>query len=295
MDNEFFLVLILDIALTAFGYLLVPTIYCLRKKPLTAKKIKRIIILNAICVCLIFLIIRLAAGGDASASVAVWLWSWVGHVMMKKHLLIEEKPELDADITPDEVKEDSIDNLKPNNDNENKEESIAEITTTISEETVTVNKTPSKCFCRKCGNEIDSTTKKCTGCGKQYFRGIKYYLKTVFTKKRILPIVLSVLLIFSLICNIVQTVDINSYKNLVQDQYKLISIRNSTIANKNSEISKLEINLRFYERHAVIVPDDGSNLYHKYGCNDLDTSSFWIYNVEAAKGKGYVPHKKCCG
>lgn len=28
-------------------------------------------------------------------------------------------------------------------------------------------------FCRACGKPIDDRTKRCTGCGKQYFRGIQ--------------------------------------------------------------------------------------------------------------------------
>jgi H+/gluconate symporter-like permease len=44
----------------------------------------------------------------------------------------------------------------------------------------------------------------------------------IFTKKIILPIVLSVLLIISLIGNIVQATDINDYKDIVAEQHKTI-------------------------------------------------------------------------
>ncbi len=33
-------------------------------------------------------------------------------------------------------------------------------------------------YCKLCGKEIDSTTRKCTGCGKQYFRPV--YASLVF-------------------------------------------------------------------------------------------------------------------
>ena len=299
MDSEF--ILILDLALTVFGYLLVPTIYCLRKKPLTAKKIKKIIILNAICVWLVFQIIRLAAGGDARVSAAVWLWSIVGHFMMKKRLLIKEEPELDTNITPAEDTTPSI-SIQSCNDEENKEipetndENLANLTalqidTTPMDTTDTISTEeviPLKRFCSKCGKEIDLKTKKCTGCGKQYFRGIKYCLKSVFAKKRILPIILSILLLVSGTLNILQLQDRNnlattgeSYKNLYWREYGKRLI--------------LENELNFYERYVVVVSDDGTNLYHKYGCADFDDSYFWAYNVEAAEGRGYVPHKKCCG
>ncbi len=32
---------------------------------------------------------------------------------------------------------------------------------------------PKTVYCRQCGKPIDNETKKCTGCGKQYFRGIR--------------------------------------------------------------------------------------------------------------------------
>lgn len=132
--DKILLVLILDLILTVFGYLLVPTIYCLRKKPLSAKKIKKIIIINAICVWLVFQIIRSAAG-ESGASAAVFLWSWVGHIMMKKHLLVEEES--------DPLKDDST----------------SEGVTNINAEQVR--------FCRKCGNPLNSGDKFCRKCGTE--------------------------------------------------------------------------------------------------------------------------------
>lgn len=65
----------------------------------------------------------------------------------------------------------------------------------------------------------------------------------------------------------------------------------------NDEIDyriKLKINLSFYEEHVVIVPDDNTYKYHIYGCKYCDTSSFWAYNTEAARDRGYSPCKYCC-
>ncbi len=45
--------------------------------------------------------------------------------------------------------------------------------------------------------------------------------------------------------------------------------------------------LDFFHENAVIVPDDGMNRYHYFGCKDLDLSYFWIYNPEAAERDGY--------
>lgn len=52
--------------------------------------------------------------------------------------------------------------------------------------------------------------------------------------------------------------------------------------------------LRFYDKNVVIVPDDGKLLYHKYGCEELDLSSFWIYNTKLAEANSYKPCDYCC-
>lgn len=46
-------------------------------------------------------------------------------------------------------------------------------------------------FCSLCGSAIDSNTKKCTGCGKQYFKGISWPVVVLF----ILVIVLAIALV----------------------------------------------------------------------------------------------------
>ena len=175
------------------------------------------------------------------------------------------------------------------------EDSAIEVITSLSEETKMENKRPYIRFCGKCGSQIDSETKKCTGCGKQYFKGLKHYFKLIFNKKRILPIVLSVLLVFSLISNILQQIDINDYTNIVREKHNTIKEKDEEFWEEFKKRLNLQQKLNFYEKNAVIVSDDGTNLYHKYGCEDLDLSYFWIYNTENAKHQGYVPHSKCCG
>lgn len=49
----------------------------------------------------------------------------------------------------------------------------------------------------------------------------------------------------------------------------------------------------FYRRYACIVTESGEK-YHRYGCPYLsDMTSFWIYNTEAAEGRGYEPCSNC--
>jgi len=51
----------------------------------------------------------------------------------------------------------------------------------------------------------------------------------------------------------------------------------------------------FYLDNAVITSEH-DNYYHRYRCSRLDSvDSFWIYNSEAAKGKGYTKCPTCFG
>lgn len=166
-------------------------------------------------------------------------------------------------------------------------------------------------FCKKCGAAIDPNTKKCSGCSKQYFNA-----------KRTVPIVLlSVLLIASIGLNVLQYLQGKEVSETVATQIAKIeklekdaSALKSTISTKNTKIRELEakvdelekevdelndknfdlfLDLFFYKEYAAIVPDDGRKRYHVYGCEDCDTSRFWIYNIEAAEQEGYYPCPKC--
>lgn len=52
-------------------------------------------------------------------------------------------------------------------------------------------------FCKFCGCQINPQTKKCGGCGKQYFKGIKF-------PKNLFFVVICLMLLVSLILNIIQ-------------------------------------------------------------------------------------------
>lgn len=49
----------------------------------------------------------------------------------------------------------------------------------------------------------------------------------------------------------------------------------------------------FLDDYIVIVSAKNENLYHKYGCSELDLSEFWAYNTELAQSYGYTPCPKC--
>ena len=175
-------------------------------------------------------------------------------------------------------------------------------------------------FCKKCGGTIDKDTRKCSSCGKQYFR----------PKSAIPIIVLSVVVLAFVGLNVWQFFLGRQAAETISDLNDEVSALNSTVSSLNSDIAEKDstisaqqrtinsqknsiaslendnsdlrmknlrqlLDLSFYEEHAVVVPDDGTYTYHKYGCDDLDTSSFWIYNTEAAKSYGYKACPKCIG
>ena len=114
-------------------------------------------------------------------------------------------------------------------------------------------------YCSQCGEIIHPVTKKCTGCGKQYFKGVPW--------KTVICIVLSVLLAVSVFFNI-----------------DLLTKRNELVSEK----------IQFFDTYVVFVEDDGTNLYHKYDCKRFKGNSFWAYNLAAADDNGYRPCPLCC-
>ena len=84
----------------------------------------------------------------------------------------------------------------------------------LSENNVKTEKTndsKKKAFCGVCGSAIDKENKKCTGCGKQYFRGIRL--------KPLLNCIFCVTILVSLFFNIMQY---TSYTNLVNEKHNIV-------------------------------------------------------------------------
>ena len=52
---------------------------------------------------------------------------------------------------------------------------------------------------------------------------------------------------------------------------------------------------RFMDSYVVFVENDGSGLYHKYGCDDFAQTSFWAYSRKLAEANGYKPCPRCFG
>ena len=85
----------------------------------------------------------------------------------------------------------------------------------------------------------------------------------------------------------------------VEGEKKKIESEKSDIQNKYDELKEKHDGcgdkLDFFDEHAVVIADDGTGIYHRYGCSYLDVSSFWIFNTEYAEYMEYTPCSHCIG
>ena len=64
---------------------------------------------------------------------------------------------------------------------------------------------------------------------------------------------------------------------------------------KQAEIDRLQEKTAFFDQNAVCVNDDGSMLYHRYGCARLEPDQCRIYSRKTAEAGGYGPCPDCFG
>lgn len=175
-------------------------------------------------------------------------------------------------------------------------------------------------FCKYCGCPIDSATKKCTGCGKQFFK-----LPTV--KRSVLGKVCVVLLCVALLgfmiwCGYLNEVNkqmslqladqsssIQSLEKTLEENSKTIETLNQKLSAAKKSLKQLQIDyddleskaddirekVRFYDRYVVFVLEEKPGLYHKYGCPYMKylSYSFYVYDIDVAKQLGYTQCTMC--
>ena len=86
---------------------------------------------------------------------------------------------------------------------------------------------------------------------------------------------------------------IETLNQTVEKKTALLNTANSKYIDLKSEHTDTKIALRFYEKYAVIIPDDNTNTYHTYGCEYCSNTSFYIFSINEAKSKGFSPCKYC--
>lgn len=79
-----------------------------------------------------------------------------------------------------------------------------------------------------------------------------------------------------------------------QDQYIDYLKYPSLLRDAEEQLEEYEDYITFMDKYVRVIPNDDSGLFHRYGCEDLNLDSFWIYNIGAAENHG-EPCPKCCG
>lgn len=140
--------------------------------------------------------------------------------------------------------------------------------------------------CPKCNSQCDDTKIYRPNCGDLLKSITEPIPPTVNKKPKARRVIVLIMLVVSLIGNVLLGIGLyNSSKEA--DRYY------SDYRFMRSDYNEMKDSYDFYDKYTHIVPDDGSGKYHHYGCSELDTSSFWIYNVDLAKTKA-SPCQKCC-
>lgn len=284
---------ILNLIITALAYLLVPAIIAISGEKYSDKKLKRIIIVNCILVWIFFRIFQTALGDEPSSIAVVLLWGGIGYWMLIECNLKAEQPSHTSASQP---------NMHTSLSNSVR---LAETTSEASAQTNEVPATHSIThtvkqkvrYCSRCGNVIDPDTKKCTGCGKQYFKGF-----------RLSTILLTLTLILSLAGNYLlyaKNIELEIEVTNLEQTHKDLELEKSNLANTVRNLKKDKASLQvqiyeyssktdFYDKYIVFVVEGDKKYYHHYDCDKFQScDSFRAYNINAVEDK-YKPCSLCC-
>ncbi|MBQ6606772.1 MAG: zinc ribbon domain-containing protein [Firmicutes bacterium] len=152
-------------------------------------------------------------------------------------------------------------------------------------------------YCKQCGGLIDPETKKCTKCGKQYFKSPKNMVSKVIVALLFLAMAGGLVYLFVQNQALAQdlnakTKDASRYENLYKGAESNANEWKEKYLAEREKYSSIYNEYKFYHDYAVIVQEGVTN-YHSYGCPRLDYHYFWIYNIGAAPGLGYDPCPEC--
>lgn len=288
----------LDLFITICGYLLIPAILCILRKELTLSQIKRIAIVNGICVCFIFIFLCIEITGKGSAGGAL-LWPYVSYSMMKKFCLKKSDDIRPVNKQAKPEAPNSVEDVRFSLSYEGEkrtlggsyrfdgkdfrvktEQDIAPITETAPAMTTT-NKTvsadiqPVKKYVHRLKKLKKLPSKKIRNRKKHNYTVKDENTEIISDVKRILPFFLILLLVLSIICNINQFVKIEE----LEKESKFVSYQLYTKA-------------EFLDENIVFVIEGYGNYFYTYDemisvVGDRQFS-YWAFNKEQAIALGYI-------
>lgn len=164
-------------------------------------------------------------------------------------------------------------------------------------------------ICKNCNSEIPNDSEFCQCCGAEISKEVDSDKLVANKKGRVVTIMLGISTAVGVVFGVVMLClffnvnsvnnELSSQVNDLQAKIKSDETKYSTLEKKynslKSDYDDLEDDYRdcydkasFMDRYIVFVGADGGR-YHKFECPNLDLSSFWAYNIEAARGS----HKPC--
>lgn len=153
-------------------------------------------------------------------------------------------------------------------------------------------------FCRYCGTKYGPDDTICPGCGKR----VRISFKSKNSKNSRIPFFLS------LAVNVVLIIFFVLFVSAYENEYSSLQAKYDSLNTKYYNISKAaEQRLEtitelkpckekadFLDAHIAFVVSDDAYAYHTYDCHFFQNcDSFWAYNIEAARSKGYSPCEVC--
>lgn len=268
MDNtELIINILINLFFTVTLYEIVPLILkYFMKKYYTKKEARKIATINTVCVYFLITILYIVCLDESKLAnpAAAFIWGTVAFNILKNNKNLRhsnnEKYSLtnNAEITGDDI---AVRDML-------KQEKITQIS--LEDERHGIHSKPVV--------EIQEDTP----------RHLSNGWKTAVIILSILTIVMTILFINSL--NNIELLD----EEIVDLKSTILTLKslNNNLEERNDSLQKANEKAVFLDKYIVIRPAN-TNIYHKYGCKNCDTSSFYIYDINEATANGYTPCNNC--
>ena len=270
MPEFSFLDFIFSLAITIIVYSIPIFIarYAVLRRPIARKKAIIVIISYAVFGLIIMTIVSywVTDGESPASGGGLILWSFVNYKMLTTGKDSRKKPGVPLQNS-DNRSPDGVNHVLPANTESQSQKVVL------------------KSYCKKCGSSIDGKTKKCTGCGKQYFK---------WDWKVFSFVLVCVLLVGTSALSIFQYTAIAELEEESEALQTTIKTLEATAKSRLETILEYKHKVDFLDYSIALVVSDNTDVYHTYDCFHFkNADSYWAYNIAAAESKGYRPCKMC--
>lgn len=165
--------------------------------------------------------------------------------------------------------------------------------------------------CLRCGKSLPNDSEFCPYCGATTTVPVESQSKEEdarpLPKKKgqkwmcVALITLSVLVVGVSTLSVYQYINNQNLQQEILELEEKIDYKDTQISKQRDRANNLlnQVNenrelVDFVDTFVVFVEDDGTNLYHKYGCYRFKGNYFWAFNVDAARQQGYFACPNCC-